>query len=641
MIQWRLGRRSAACAATIVLGASATTALLLPVGADARTTLTFAAAISGANDLTVTGRVRPAVIGGRVRVQTKLTLVDRDGTRVRWMRLIDSARLRVHGRFRVSVPAGGPSAIIRVSVLSPRGRVLERGRAMTVVSANARNGRVSPVDGVAPGGGAHPPAASARDSTLPAGQTLMPGERIESPNKRFRLVMQGDGNLVLYRDGRHAIWASDTSGAAGSRAVMQSDGNLVVVNGAMPRWSARTQGFDGAALAVQDDGNLVVYHAGRAIWTWAAGYVGDRLTPSSELPAGALLRSANRRFLLTMQSDGNLVLYESGGGALWATGSRGNGARLVMQGDGNAVVYVGSTAVWNSNGSGFAGAFLMLQDDGNAVVYHGGHPIWTYTDGYVGNRLHAGWTLNPGSYLISADHRFTLVMQPSDSNLGLYGPSGALWGWGTNGPPGARAVMQEDGNFVVYNGQQAVKSTGTAGHPGAFLLVQDDDNVVLYGRATALWSRHGIAAPPPAGDGGYPNAAAVDCSAKFGIYGWCVGGWWLSPRGYAYRNCTDWAAWRLQQMGASDAATRGLGNGGDWGSSAGVARTSMVPTVGRAAVRPSGPSDRYGHVAVVEAVHADGRITVSEYNAAGTGRYSTWTGRPADRGFTQFVSFGI
>lgn len=60
-------------------------------------------------------------------------------------------------------------------------------------------------------------------------QTLTPDQRIESYNARCALVMQGDGNLVLYDNfsGR-ALWASGTDGRNGARAVMQSDGNLVV-----------------------------------------------------------------------------------------------------------------------------------------------------------------------------------------------------------------------------------------------------------------------------------------------------------------------------------------------------------------------------------------------------------------------------
>lgn len=97
---------------------------------------------------------------------------------------------------------------------------------------------------------------------LEPGQSLSSGQQLTSPNSRTTLVMQGDGNLVLYESvppGRVAVWASATDGRAGSRAVMQGDGNLVVVDaGNAPRWDSGTWGNPGSVLVLQDDGNLVV-----------------------------------------------------------------------------------------------------------------------------------------------------------------------------------------------------------------------------------------------------------------------------------------------------------------------------------------------------------------------------------------------
>ncbi|MGH2827376.1 MAG: hypothetical protein ACRDKF_10445 [Actinomycetota bacterium] len=50
-------------------------------------------------------------------------------------------------------------------------------------------------------------------NTLNAGQLLKPGERLESSNGEFALLMQEDGNLVLYRNpaaASSAYWSSDT-----------------------------------------------------------------------------------------------------------------------------------------------------------------------------------------------------------------------------------------------------------------------------------------------------------------------------------------------------------------------------------------------------------------------------------------------
>lgn len=88
-----------------------------------------------------------------------------------------------------------------------------------------------------------------------------------SPNGSYTLVMQGDGNLVLYVRGGGARWVSGTN-KAGATAWMQSDGNLVIYSpsgGAL--WSSGTWGHPGSRLLVQDDGRGVIYSpAGVALW---------------------------------------------------------------------------------------------------------------------------------------------------------------------------------------------------------------------------------------------------------------------------------------------------------------------------------------------------------------------------------------
>ncbi len=81
------------------------------------------------------------------------------------------------------------------------------------------------------------------------------------------LVMQGDGNLVVYDDLSHqALWASSTVGK-GAFAAMQADGNFVIynyVNKAV--WASNTCCRSDAWLQIQDDGNVVIYNGGHAIW---------------------------------------------------------------------------------------------------------------------------------------------------------------------------------------------------------------------------------------------------------------------------------------------------------------------------------------------------------------------------------------
>lgn len=95
---------------------------------------------------------------------------------------------------------------------------------------------------------------------------LKSGKSLVSNNGYHKLVMQNDGNLVLYSLGV-PIWNSNTWNPGKVEGlVMQGDGNLVMysTNG-QPVWSSDTRGSN-AALIMQDDRNLVVYTRGHATW---------------------------------------------------------------------------------------------------------------------------------------------------------------------------------------------------------------------------------------------------------------------------------------------------------------------------------------------------------------------------------------
>ena len=90
---------------------------------------------------------------------------------------------------------------------------------------------------------------------------------MKSPNNRFRLAMQKDGNLVLY-DGQTVLWKSDTFrvGESPYHLIMQSDGNLVLYDkNRKPTWKSDSSGANPTAL-LQNDGNFVVYDGDTAIF---------------------------------------------------------------------------------------------------------------------------------------------------------------------------------------------------------------------------------------------------------------------------------------------------------------------------------------------------------------------------------------
>ena len=95
------------------------------------------------------------------------------------------------------------------------------------------------------------------------------GSFLQSRDGRFKMLVQGDGNLVIYQY-HEPIWASNTNGRGtpGFKLVVQSDGNLVMYGRNSPIWASNTNG-DGDGyytLIMQNDGNLVLYDRDDTIW---------------------------------------------------------------------------------------------------------------------------------------------------------------------------------------------------------------------------------------------------------------------------------------------------------------------------------------------------------------------------------------
>ena len=117
--------------------------------------------------------------------------------------------------------------------------------------------------------GSIPTAAPAAADTLASGARLAVGQTLVSGNRRYRLLMQSDGNLVLYDDvERTAPWASHTGGISAGHALLQGDGNFVVYDAqGIGRFASNTTGYPNSRLLLQNDGNLVLYDAaGQPTW---------------------------------------------------------------------------------------------------------------------------------------------------------------------------------------------------------------------------------------------------------------------------------------------------------------------------------------------------------------------------------------
>ncbi len=131
-----------------------------------------------------------------------------------------------------------------------------------------------------------------------------------------------------------------------------------------------------------------------------------------------------------------------------------------------------------------------------------------------------------------------------------------------------------------------------------------------------------LAAPAAAATGGYPYAHYDGPGSDPAGYTWTdPSGNWESPYGYAYRNCTDYVAWRLATTnGFQDYL--GLGNASGWAAAARARGYRVDHTPARGAVAWWGGElfGGFGHVAWVAAAYR-GSVEVFEYNHHGTGRF--------------------
>lgn len=242
-------------------------------------------------------------------------------------------------------------------------------------------------------------AVSNVSSTLYHGLNLSVGGEIMSPNGQYEAILQGDGNFVIYEntsDGKVAHWATDTAGAGydSYSLVMQEDGNLVLYGDGQPIWASNTAGAIGSAFYVmmQDDGNLVIYN-NNSDWVWCRyqGINEDLSEPETPSPSvtsellhglslniGGEIASPSGEYEAIQQADGNFVVYHNtsdGKEGIWASGSNNQDCSsytIVMQEDGNLVIYGDGQPLWatdtaGADGSGF---YLRMQDDGNLVIYN-------------------------------------------------------------------------------------------------------------------------------------------------------------------------------------------------------------------------------------------------------------------------------
>jgi hypothetical protein len=126
-------------------------------------------------------------------------------------------------------------------------------------------------------------SSGADTDRLAMGESLAEGQMLKSPNGKYAMVMQGDGNLVVYGDlgtsTQTVVWASNSQKGASTdaaRFAVQDDYNLVVYAGNTAVWSSNTYLLKSKipgpiTIVLQDDGNVILYGQNAIVWSSMTG----------------------------------------------------------------------------------------------------------------------------------------------------------------------------------------------------------------------------------------------------------------------------------------------------------------------------------------------------------------------------------
>jgi hypothetical protein len=250
------------------------------------------------------------------------------------------------------------------------------------------------------------------------------GSSLYSVNGRFKFVVQGDGNLVLYEMNTYRWspkWATNTSNAVYARPklTIENNGKMTISGTVIPQKDGPKSMVvvdpntsNGAYLIISPNGELIYKekNTGNVLWTMNSEPVIDNTTVFSnyfengfrfesdhDYPLGSCIYSPNLVYSLCLQEDGNFVLMHiMKSQVIWDTKSYGKEVtKLAVQKDGNVVLYTkDNNVVWNTwtfwtndvhlvvDNTGVALLLAKVNDSSWALAWASEPTSW--------KRLHAG-----------------------------------------------------------------------------------------------------------------------------------------------------------------------------------------------------------------------------------------------------------
>lgn len=234
------------------------------------------------------------------------------------------------------------------------------------------------------------PGAPETTNKLTVGEKLTKGSRLTSKNGKFVFTFQKDGNLVTTKvKGGKVVWASGTAGKKkANRLVVQKDGNVVLYSKKNKAfWSTQTVADSprNPRFVLKNNGELVVKHGKEVVWSSKNAPVvyGHVLKAGTSLRPGDKMVSKNKKFQFIFQKDGNLVTYNvKKKKAVWNSRTAGEteAKKLTLEKDGMLVLRSKrGDVIWASDSDSASGEHditLKLTKKGKLKIKDGKETLW-------------------------------------------------------------------------------------------------------------------------------------------------------------------------------------------------------------------------------------------------------------------------
>jgi len=324
------------------------------------------------------------------------------------------------------------------------------------------------------------------------GQSLRPEEKLLNGQyicKSDHTLGLVKGRLITesFYDGStwYQTFESDLiNGGLGHELVMQGDGNLVIYsNNGEPLWSSRTNGIPDLSVGFSDygfrfqtmDGSYHTYLRNTVRKCIGDGTLSTTGQGGGRMDSGESI--CNNYHYFGLDNTGDLALWDAHqrNEKMWSAGTGGSyGNHMKLENDGSLVVrnFEGTT-LWSAGTSNSGATKLQIDDDGNVeLTNNNGDVVWSMA-GYsplpevtcVDKPVLPGQRFDRNEMICDCIGAFGLDRQGSLTRATkLYYITDTWSGFSYNmgGRFGHHAYFQDDGNFVVYSEEnEALWSTRT------------------------------------------------------------------------------------------------------------------------------------------------------------------------------------